>query len=81
VDFASTKVGAKIIQFKCDDSRNQAWTLLGEGSPLVKISNAKSRLCLGVNSAERLAVQLDCKKAGDVKEWRIVLRRPDTGPD
>jgi hypothetical protein len=82
VDFASTKVGAATKQFKCDDSpRNQAWTLLGEGNPLVKISNAKSRLCLAVNSAEQLAVQLDCNKAGDVKEWRVELRRRDSGRD
>jgi Ricin-type beta-trefoil lectin domain len=81
VDFASTKVGAKIIQFRCDDSANQTWTLLGELNPVVKISNAKSRLCLGVDSAERLALQLDCNNAGGIKEWRIVLRRPDSGPD
>jgi galactose oxidase len=81
VDFASTKVGAKIIQWKCDGSANQTWTLLGEPNPVVKISNAKSRLCLGVDSAERLAVQLDCNKAGDIKEWRVVPRRRDSWPD
>jgi Ricin-type beta-trefoil lectin domain len=80
VDFASTNVGAKIIQFSCKDDRNQAWTLLGEGNPVVKISNAKSRLCLGVNAAERLAVQLDCNSSGDIKQWRVVPRRRDTGP-
>jgi hypothetical protein len=81
VDFASTKVGAKIIQFGCKGDRNQAWTLLGEGNPVVKISNAKSRLCLGVNPAERLAVQLDCNSSGDNKQWRVVPRRRDSGPD
>jgi hypothetical protein len=81
VDFASTKVGAKIIQFRCDGSQNQAWTLPGEPNPVVKISNAKSRLCLGVDSAERLARQLDCNKAGEIKEWRVVPRRRDGGPD
>jgi galactose oxidase len=82
VDFASTKVGADIIPFKCDGSRNQAWTLPGEPNPVVKISNAKSRICLGVDSAVRLAEQLDCNRgSGEVKEWRVVLRRRDAGPD
>jgi galactose oxidase len=74
VDGASTKVGADIAQFECDGKANQTWKLIGDPN-LVRLQNAKSNHCLGVDQAVLMAKQFECNKGSRViQEWRVVVR-------
>lgn len=55
VDHASTANGARVKQFRCDNSRNQRWRTQGPGAGGIGLTfaNLKSNLCMGVDRSSK----------------------------
>ena len=54
IDHASTANGARLKQFRCDNSRNQSWrTQTGVQGIGLTFSNLKSNMCMGVDRGSK----------------------------
>jgi hypothetical protein len=74
VDHASTAEGARLKQFRCDNSRNQSWRTGTEpDSPGVIFANLKSNLCMGVDRAstdpDAIIGQYYCEGRQPEQKW------------